>query len=66
MGAVKVDAGHAWVYLIEDGKAVKTEVGLGLSDGQSVQVVRGLTADQMVALTNVSLLTDGSPVKVVP
>ena len=65
-GAVKVDQGKSWVYLIEDGKARKTEVGVGLSDGRSVQIVRGLKADQTVAVTNVSLLTDGAPVKILP
>jgi RND family efflux transporter MFP subunit len=64
LGAVKTDQGRAWVYLIQDGKAHQTEVGLGLSDGRSVQVVRGLKNDQVVALTNVSLLTDGAAVKV--
>ena len=61
--AVKVDQGRAWVFLIEDGKARLTEVGLGLSDGRSVQIVHGLKPDQVVALTNVSLLTDGEAVK---
>jgi RND family efflux transporter MFP subunit len=63
LSAVKVDQGRAWVFLIEDGKARQTEVGLGLSDGRSVQIVRGLKPDQVVALTNVSLLTDGTAVK---
>jgi len=63
LSAVKVDQGRAWVFLVEDGKARQTEVGLGLSDGRSVQVVWGLKADQVVALTNVTLLTDGMAVK---
>jgi len=64
--ATKVDQGHAWVYVIEDGKARKVEVGLGVSDGRSVQILQGLKADQLVAVSNVSLLTDGAPVKVTP
>jgi len=64
--AVKVDQGRAWVYVVEDGKAKKVEVGLGLSDGRSVQIVHGLKADQLVAVTNVSLLADGNLVKVIP
>ena len=66
LGSVKTDQGRAWVFLVQDGKAHQTEVGLGLSDGLSVQVVRGLKPDQAVALTNVSLLTDGEAVKVLP
>jgi RND family efflux transporter MFP subunit len=66
LGAVKMDQGRAWVFLVQDGKAHQTEVGLGMSDGRSVQVVRGLKNDQVVALTNVSLLTDGAAVKVLP
>ncbi len=64
LSAVKVDQGRAWVFLVQDGKVHTTEVGLGLSDGRSVQVVRGLKPDQVVALTNVSLLSDGSSVTV--
>jgi len=64
--AVKVDQGRAWVFVVEDGKAKKVEVGLGLSDGRSVQIVHGLKADQQVAVTNVSLLADGNHVKVIP
>jgi len=64
LNAVKTDQGRAWVFLVQDGKAHQTEVGLGLSDGRSVQVVRGLKPDQVVALTNVSLLTDNAAVKV--
>ncbi len=64
LNAVKTDQGRAWVFLVQDGKAHQTEVGLGLSDGRSVQVVRGLKPDQVVALTNVSLLTDNAAVRV--
>jgi len=66
VSATKVDQGRAWVYVIDNGKARKVEVGLGVSDGRTVQVVRGLSADQMVAVSNVSLLTDGAAVKVTP
>jgi RND family efflux transporter MFP subunit len=65
LNAVKTDQGHAWVFLVQDGKAHQTEVGLGLSDGLSVEIVRGLKPDQVVALTNVSLLKDNAAVKVV-
>jgi RND family efflux transporter MFP subunit len=64
--AVKLDQGRAWVYVVEDGKVRKTEVGIGLSDGRFVQIVRGLKGDQMVAVSNVSLLADGNAVKVTP
>ena len=65
-GAVEVDQGRAWVWVIEEGKAHKTEVGLGLSDGRVVQIVRGLKPDQIVAFTNVTLLTEGAAVTVQP
>jgi len=64
--AVKVDQGRAWVWVIENARAHKTEVGLGLSDGRFVQVVRGLEAHQVIALTNTSLLTEGSSVTILP
>lgn len=64
--AVKTEQGHSWLFTVDGGKAHKTEVILGLSDGRSVQVLHGLAADQVVAFSNVSLLTDGARVTVTP
>jgi HlyD family secretion protein len=64
--AVKVEQGRAWVFVVDGNKVRKTEVALGLSDGRSVQIVHGLDASQVVALSNVSLLTDGAPITVTP
>jgi uncharacterized cupredoxin-like copper-binding protein len=64
--AVKMDQGRAWVFVLNNEKAKKVEVGLGLSDGKWVQIIRGLNADQQVAWSNVSLLTDGTAVQVAP
>lgn len=64
--AVKAENNESWVFLIENGKARRTQVTTGLSDGVSVQIVHGLKADQVVAVSNVSLLTDGGSVRVIP
>lgn len=66
LSAVKVEQGRSYVFVVDKGAAHKTEVGLGLSDGRQVQVVRGLPAGATVAFTNVSLLAEGSPVQVQP
>jgi len=64
--AVKVEQGRAYVFLVDGTKVRKTEVALGLSDGRSVQVIRGVGANDVVAESNVSLLADGASVTVTP
>jgi RND family efflux transporter MFP subunit len=64
--ALKTDQGRAWVFVVESGKVRQVSVSLGLSDGHQVQVLRGLKADQQVATSNVSLLSDGTEVLAKP
>jgi biotin carboxyl carrier protein len=42
-----VGTGKVWV-VADDGQQVETEVGLGLTDGQNVEITRGLTEDQQI------------------
>ena len=65
LSAVKLERARASVFILDGGRAREVQVILGLSDGRSVQVVHGLEATQVVALTNVGLLADGTPVKVI-
>ncbi len=60
-------------FLYEDGKAVKTPVQTGISDGKWVAVLKKRTSDGWAVLTgnekvilgNLSELSDGQPVQVV-
>lgn len=54
--------GHADVFVIADGKAHKREVALGPRNDKDVQVISGLSAGEMVAVSNVSALLDGMEV----
>jgi RND family efflux transporter MFP subunit len=51
------------VLLVRDGKAQKTEVKVGANDGIRVEILKGLTAGDLV-IENVSAISDGMPVKV--
>lgn len=63
--AVYFSAGDAYVYCVEDGKLVKTQVTVGLMNDNEVSVEDGLTADSQVVTTWSSKLRDGAEVTVV-
>lgn len=55
--------GQSFVYLYEDGKAVKRIVKTGIQDkDNNIQIVEGLLGGDVVILTNQSALQDGAPV----
>jgi len=53
-----------YVYVVEGGKAVKREVGLGLKNTTLIEVVSGLKEGETVIVEGAFGLTDGSPVEV--
>lgn len=53
----------AFVYCMEDGKAVKTQIETGITNNESVEVKSGLSADSQIIVTWASQLKDGSEVK---
>ena len=55
---------QAYVYRMESGKAVKTEIETGITNNENVEVKSGLTRDSQVITTWASQLKDGSSVKV--
>ena len=52
------------VYVVDDGRVHRAPVTLGAVDDNRAQISAGLSAGQVVALTNTQMLTDGEPVKV--
>ncbi len=61
--AVYYDDGAAYVYIIRDGKAVKTPIETGIFDDTRIVVVSGLTLEDEVITTWSPQLADGMPVK---
>lgn len=53
----------AFVYCMQDGVAVKTQIETGITNNETVEVVSGLTNDSQVITTWASQLKDGSLVK---
>ncbi|MBI3457285.1 MAG: efflux RND transporter periplasmic adaptor subunit [Candidatus Rokubacteria bacterium] len=54
------------VLVVRDGKVVTTPVALGVTDGPSVQVTRGLQPDDAVIVQGKELVREGQTVKAVP
>lgn len=63
--AVYFSAGDAYVYCVENGKLVKTQVTVGLMNDTQVSIADGLTADSQVVTTWSSKLRDGAEVTIV-
>lgn len=61
--SVYYESQKAFVYCMEDGKAVKTQIETGITNNESVEVKSGLSADSQVIVTWAAQLKDGSQVK---
>ena len=62
--SVYYESQKAYVYCMEDGKAVKTQIETGITNNESVEVQSGLTVDSQVITTWTSQLKDGAAVKI--
>lgn len=63
--AVLDDDAQSAVYTIQDGKAVRTPVTLGYTDGEWVELRGGLKLGQQVVTAGKAALRQGSPVQVI-
>ena len=61
--AVYFDEGNAYVYVAQDGTAVRTEVSVGLYTADTIAVTGGLTAGDEVITTWSAGLKDGAPIR---
>ena len=61
--AVRTEAGTSRVFVIRDGAAQQRIVQLGQTEGDLVEVRNGVAPDELVATSNVELLSDGMPVR---
>ena len=59
---VSTDADGDFVYVLEDGKAVRKPVTIGISTSTEAQITEGLSENDKVITSNLELLTDGMPV----
>jgi multidrug efflux pump subunit AcrA (membrane-fusion protein) len=61
--AVRTEAGVSRVFVIKDGHAQQRLIQLGQTEGDLVEIKQGLSADEIVATSNIELLSDGITVK---
>ncbi len=60
--AIYIDNGEKFVYVLEDGRAVRKDVELGISSDTHYQILSGVTLDD-VLIKNTSGLEDGAKVQ---
>lgn len=60
--AVRTESGVSRVFVVKDGKAQQRLVQLGQTEGDLVEVRKGIGADEHVATSNLDKLSDGVPV----
>lgn len=63
--AVPVDAtfeeyGELYVYIVEEGRAVKTKIKTGINDGKQVEIIEGLQLDDVLVVGGQNNLRDGN------
>ena len=61
--AVRTESGVSRVFVIKDGRASERTVQIGQSEGDLVEIKGGVAADEIVATSNIELLSDGMAVK---
>ena len=61
--AVYYSGGNAYVYLYEDGKAKKASIEVGINDDDYVEVIDGLSADDLVVSTWSNNLYEGADIQ---
>ena len=57
------DPAGTFVYCIDDGKAKRRPVAIGLNDGKKAEIASGLTGSEQVILSGKAFLRDGQPVR---
>ena len=62
--AIVRDGGHAFCWTVQDGRAVRTPITLGLQVGNDVEVISGLKPDDVVVQSQVGSLQAGVTVEV--
>ena len=62
--AVLTDGGKRYVFKVDAGKVVRTEVGVGASTDTQTQITSGLAAGDVVATSQLTALKDGASVNV--
>lgn len=61
--AVRTESGVSRVFVIKDGHAEQRLVQLGQTEGDLVEIKKGVAANEQVATSNVELLSDGAMVR---
>ena len=61
--AVKTDGTTARVFVVKDGVAHERLVATGQTDGGLIEIKGNVSADELVATSNVDQLADGIPVR---
>jgi multidrug efflux pump subunit AcrA (membrane-fusion protein) len=61
--AVHTESGVSRVFVIKNGHAEQRLVQLGQTEGALVEIKQGVAADEVVATSNIELLSDGATVK---
>jgi RND family efflux transporter MFP subunit len=62
VGAVVENEGQTYLFVLENGLAVKRTVVTGLKNADAVEIMRGLSADETVIVANANNLFDQMPV----
>jgi membrane fusion protein, multidrug efflux system len=64
--ALVPEGGRKFVYLVRDGKAVRSEVQTGRRRPGEVEIVEGLSEGDVLVVEGAQKITEGAPVKVLP
>ena len=55
-----------YVYIVEEGKARKVDIEIGVRQGSHVEITKGLTGHEQIIVSGKDLVHDGTPVQTKP
>jgi len=61
-GAVLMESGQAVAFVVEDGRAVRREVTVGIDSGPEIEILSGLNEGEELIVTGQTFVRDGVPV----
>lgn len=65
ISALYYDDGHPYIYVAENGKAIRKDIETGISDNYKIQVVSGLDENSQIIISWSSALKDQTDIKIV-
>ena len=64
LSSIIEEEGKKYVFVIKDDKAAKIEIAAGIHNDKEIQIIDGITADDLIVVKGQDFLKDGSKIMI--